>query len=281
MRLSDCFATLNISPNAQWEEVRRSYHFLAKKYHPDLHPGKPSMTPKFHKISEAFKTLEVRYKSAPKNRAAWKTIQEQRNRFAGKKGAAESGNPQMAMPLGKTPTPLHTASKNHSTENAERGIKGWSTTLFEWEKKIFLLDIRKNIYLKKRLPTHSNVVRVKKGDESFQVRVPPGPWTQMFIRVPGKGNKSMFSKKCGDLLLNIQVPDNESSHPAPATYYYKVRIPEQAIGTDKVWTLKSADGPIKFTLPKKADHGEKFILNSSEKSSGASSASHIMTLNLV
>jgi hypothetical protein len=185
------------------------------------------------------------------------------------------------MPLGEKPTPLHTASKNHSTENAERGIKGLGATLFEWEKKVFLLDIRKNIFLKKRLPTHANVVRVNKGGESFQVRIPPGPWTQMFIRVPEKGNKSMFSQKRGDLLLNIHVPDSESPQPAPATYYYKVSIPEQAIGTDKVWTLKSATGPIKFTLPKTAQNGQEFMLKANRNSAGPSCASHIITLSLV
>jgi curved DNA-binding protein CbpA len=281
MRFSECFTVLNVHPDSKWEEVRKSYHFLAKKYHPDLHPNKPSMTSKFRKISEAFNTLEIRYKLRSKKSSPWKTINEQRNRFTRNQNEANSGDPQVATPLGKAPTPLKAAGKNHSKENAERGFKGLGDTLFDWEKKLFLLDIRKNIFLKKRLPSHSNIVRVKKGDESFQVRIPPGPWTSMFIRVPDKGNKSMFSNKRGDLLLNINVPNSEAIDPAPAVYYYKVRIPENAIGTNKVWTLKSATGPIKFTLPKTAQNGQKLILKANRSSIGPKCASHIMTLNLV
>ena len=103
----------------------------------------------------------------------------------------------------------------------------------------------------------------------------------MFIRVPDKGNKSMLSNKRGDLLLNIHVPDSETLDPAPAVYYYKVRIPENAIGTNKVWTLKSSTGPIKFTLPKTAQDGQKLILKANRNSTSPKCASHIMTLNLI
>ncbi len=281
MKLSECFTTLNVGPNSQWGEVKRSYHFLAKKYHPDRHPGKPGMTPRFRKISEAYKILEIRYKSAPKNRPSQKTISDYRNRFAKQQTETEPGIPQMAVPLGKVPTPLKLASKIQQSDDADNRFKGVSETLFEWEKKLFLLDIRKTIFIKKRLPSHSNLVRVKKGDESFQVRVPPGPWTSMFIRVPQKGNSSLFFKKRGDLLLNIQVPNGDTIEPAPAVYHYKVRIPEKTIGSDKVWTLKSATGPIKFTLPKSANHGQKFVLKSDQDSPTSSRASHIMTLSLV
>jgi len=281
MTITECYATLNVSSESQWAEVKSSYHFLAKKYHPDRHPGKPGMTSRFQKISAAFKTLEVRNKSDLKKMAQWKEINKQRSRFTNLHGAAEPNHPQVAAPLGKPPTPLHTADKNYPAENGERGTKGIGATLFEWEKKIFLLDIRKNIFLKKRLPSRANIVRVKKGEESFQVRIPPGPWTSMFLRVPEKGNRSMFSKKRGDLLLNIHVPNGESLQPAPAVYYYKVHIPEKDIGSDKVWTLKSATGPIQFTLPKTAKNGQKLILKANRNSTGPSCASHIITLDLV
>jgi DnaJ-class molecular chaperone len=281
MKLSECFSTLNVGPDSRWEEVKRSYHFLAKKYHPDVHPGKPGMATKFRKISAAYKILEIRHKSGPVNRTAWNNMNAQRNRFAKKRSEADPSNPQMATPLGKVPTPLKAASKNHTTENAESGFKGVGDTFFNLEKKLFLLDIRKTIFLKKRLPSRSNLVRIKKGNDSFQVRIPPGPWTSMFIRVPEKGNSSLFSKKRGDLLLNIQVPNEEFVEAAPAVYHYKVRIPEKSIGSNKVWTLKSATGPIKFTLPRTAQHGQKLILKANQDSASSARASHIMTLSLV
>jgi len=254
---------------------------MAKKYHPDLHPGKPGKAFRFRKISEAFKTLENRNKWNQMKRTQQRMASRKRGGFSTNRDEVNQGKPQFATPLGKSPTPLHVANKNDNSENSESGFKQLRATLFEWEKKICLLDIRKNIFLKKRLPSHSNIVRVKMGEESFQVRIPPGPWTSTFIRVPEKGHKSMFSKKRGDLLLNIHVPNLESLAPPPAVYYYNVRIPEKAIGSDKTWTLKSAEGPIKFVLPKTAQNGQRFVLKSNRNSAGASSSSHIMTLSLV
>jgi len=283
MRLFECFTILNVGPNSKWEEVKRSYHFLAKKYHPDLNPGKPGKAFHFRKISRAFKILEKRNKWNQMKKTQQKMANRKRNGFSINHDEANQSKPQFATPLGKAPTLLHTTTKNGTSKNSEQGFKRLGATVFEWEKKICLLDIRKNIFLKKRLPSHSNIVRVKMGEESFQVRIPPGPWTSMFIRVPEKGNRSMFSKKRGDLLLNIHVPNRESFAPstAPAVYYYNVRIPEKAIGSDKAWTLKSANGPIKFTLPKTAQNGQKFVLKSNCDSAGASPSSHIMTLSLV
>ena len=155
MTISESYTTLNVGRDTQWAEVKRSYHFLAKKYHPDLNPDKPGMTKKFRKISEAFKTLEVWHKWNLKKRTQ-RAINKQRSRFANIQGEAEQSNPQVASPLGESPTPLHPASKNkiHTLENAERVSNGLSAKLFEWERKLFLLDIRKNIFLKKRLPSH-------------------------------------------------------------------------------------------------------------------------------
>ena len=55
---------LNISPGVNWSEVKKSYHFLALKFHPDHHPGLKGHEARFKQISNAFKTLESHYKKS-------------------------------------------------------------------------------------------------------------------------------------------------------------------------------------------------------------------------
>jgi curved DNA-binding protein CbpA len=278
MRLSECYNTLNVTPDSAWVEVKRSYHFLAKKYHPDVSAEKQGLSSKFRKINHAFKILEASYKadSGKKEIRKPSTI-----RTAPVRNSAPSNRnePLIAVPHKKSLTHLVTHKKQESDNSF--GLDKVRKTLFEWEKTLFLLDMNKNIRIKKRVANQANIVRVKRGEDSFQVRIPPGPWTRMFIRIPNKGNKSLFSKKRGDLILNIHVPSDEALSSTSPSFYYKVRIPKEKLETNKVWTLKSTDGPIRFTLPVNTQEGQKFTLKANASQGESACASHIITVHLV
>lgn len=269
MKISECYGILNVTPRSEWSEIKRSYRFLARKYHPDVYFGGPRRSSKFRKIIQAFKTLEVSYK-----------IKASGNKYFPPRGKAHAAkNPgRPATPYKTAPIRLQTFKDDEILKGKpSKKVKTLRHILFEWEKSLFHLDIKKNIKLEKRNPSQTNIIRVRKGDDAFQVKVPPGPWTCMFIRIPHKGNKSMFSKKYGDLLLNIQVPGDETLTPPNPVFAYKIRIPRESVGTRKVWTLKSANGPIRFTPPKSVVDGQKFILRPTK----SGTASHIITINLV
>lgn len=281
MKLVECYDTLNVSPSSRWEEIKKSYHFLARKYHPDAHPDRPGFESKFKKISQAFKILETSYRTG--NATGKFGNGPNSSPFNVRKSAAsKQKGPWKSAPEKVSPIRLN-KDKKSTSEKKEGFSSRWShfgQALFKLEKSIFLLDMKKNIYLKKRLVNQANIVRVKKGKDSFQVRIPPGPWTRMFIRVPNKGNRSLFSKKRGDLLLNIKVPSCNELTPKNPKFHYKVRIPKESLGTSKVWTLKSANGPIRFTLPRDTEDGQKFTLKASA-SKDAANTSHIITVQLV
>jgi|SRR5687767_7801115 len=55
--LPDYYKTLAVKPTARWEQIRVSFHQLAKKYHPDANPD-PSATEHFQSLIEAYKVLK-------------------------------------------------------------------------------------------------------------------------------------------------------------------------------------------------------------------------------
>ena len=61
--LPECYKILNVSPGVNWAEVKKSYHTLAFKFHPDHHPGVERYENRFKEISRAFKALESHYQS--------------------------------------------------------------------------------------------------------------------------------------------------------------------------------------------------------------------------
>ena len=76
---TDYYAVLDVSPSATQSEIKRSYHRLARKYHPDLNQQARDQHIKL--LNEAYKTL-----SDPSRRA---TYDQQRLIEASRRKAAQ------------------------------------------------------------------------------------------------------------------------------------------------------------------------------------------------
>ena len=68
MNQQNFYKTLDVSPDASVQDIRRSYRRLARKYHPDVNPGDTIAEERFKKISEAHDVL-----SDPKKREIYDT----------------------------------------------------------------------------------------------------------------------------------------------------------------------------------------------------------------
>ena len=55
--MKDYYEVLGLKENASKEEIKKAFHTLAKKYHPDINKGDRSAEEKFKDISEAYEVL--------------------------------------------------------------------------------------------------------------------------------------------------------------------------------------------------------------------------------
>ncbi len=63
--IDDPYKVLGVSPNASDEEIKSAYRKLAKKYHPDLHPGDEEAAKKMQQINAAYEAIKNPQKAQP------------------------------------------------------------------------------------------------------------------------------------------------------------------------------------------------------------------------
>ena len=247
MQITKCFEILGVDNDAPWHVIKKSYHILAKKLHPDTNPSSSDAENKFKEVNIAFQVLRSHF-----------------------------GNPS-AMNL------VHVDSLKNPFEFFFHRI--WQSPKFEkWRKnctdylihldtRIFHLNIHKNIQVSGATANKGRSIHIKAGREKFEVKIPKGDWNQMSFCIPGKGEASLFSKRRGSLILDVkvqrympQVSIEESS------FYYEMAIDKTKIG--KVLTLNSSEGPIKFVLPRNTVSGQTLCLR------GRSEKKHILKVVL-
>jgi molecular chaperone DnaJ len=65
MRLSECYALLEVLPGASLDEIKANYRKLAFKFHPDLNPGDARAAQRFSRLNEAYVLLKKNLESSP------------------------------------------------------------------------------------------------------------------------------------------------------------------------------------------------------------------------
>ena len=239
MQIAECYKILNVVPGEDWQNVRKSYHSLAKRFHPDVNVGKPGS--QIIKINQAFEVLENYYKD--------EVLAEQQDPLNNVSSTKEEGV------FSGLRTKLVTG----------RFLRAGLKFLVYLDAKAFQLDVKKDINLSKSVLEKGASINLKVGVEKFTVKVPLGDWNQMEYRLPCKGERSLFFKNRGDLVLNFIAPHKATTYFEKSRFYYEMVFSREQIFEGKVMTLNSSEGPIKFVLPRNIASGQKLTLRSRKK----------------
>src|SRR3990167_8057754 len=268
--VKDYYKILGVSKTATKEEIKKAYRALARKYHPDLNPGKKDTEEKFKEVQEAHEVLSDEEKRKtydmfgsaefrPGGRTTWKRADDtgqayeysySANAFSGFEdifkdlfGSAGEGRPGRGR--GETFRDIF------STVTKERASRGRD---LEYQIEIdFDTAIRGGV----RDLSISRQKQEGVETEKLSVRIPAGVDTGSRIRVQGKGEGGVAK---GDLYLRVKVKPHPIYSRKGDDIYLEVPVTVYEAGLGKKIEIPTIDGTAEMTIPPGVQSGTRLRL---------------------
>lgn len=158
MTLQECYQILRVAPEANLDEIKRSFRKLAFELHPDLHPDDPKASRKFQRLNEAYillrKTMESgeAFKDGPEQAFRGRENKEQAARQAREKARAQGKAKAQTGPHGfhhshQGPPPGTPSAEERARERMRR--KYAENEKFFYRREEVLQDILKDPFARK------------------------------------------------------------------------------------------------------------------------------------
>ena len=268
--VKDYYKILGVSKTATKEEIKKAYRALARKYHPDLNPGKKDTEEKFKEVQEAHEVLSDEEKRKtydmfgsaefrPGGRTTWKRADDtgqayeysySANDFSGFEdifkdlfGSAGEGRPGRGR--GKTFRDIF------STVTKERASRGRD---LEYQIEIdFDTAIRGGV----RDLSISRQKQEGVETEKLSVRIPAGVDNGSRIRVQGKGEGGGAK---GDLYLRVKVKPHPIYSRKGDDIYLEVPVTVYEAALGKKIEIPTIDGTAEMTIPPGVQSGTRLRL---------------------
>lgn len=199
----DFYAVLGVEKDVSDKELKKKYHKLAHKYHPDSHPGDAAAEAKFKEISEAFSVL-----SDPKQREEYDQIRAMR---AGGARFTSGGTGGFEDLFGGM-----FGGQNVRFERGNRGgfediftmfgdgAHGFGDAGAQFTRRRGE-NITHAVTVDFLTAAHGETVAVETPTGRVKIRIPAGVEDGKKIRVRGKGAAGVGGGAPGDLILVVQV----------------------------------------------------------------------------
>ncbi|GAA9284228.1 DnaJ family protein [Helicobacter pylori] len=190
------YQTLDVSENANQDEIKKSYRRLARKYHPDLNKTKEAEE-KFKEINAAYEILSDEEKRRQYDQFGDNMFGGQNfSDFARSRSASEDLDNILSSIFGRG------GFSQRFSQNSQ-GFSGFNFSNFAHED----LDITTTLNVSVLDTLLGNKKQVSINNETFSLKIPIGVEEGEKIRVRNKGKMGRTGR--GDLLLQIHIEEDE------------------------------------------------------------------------
>jgi curved DNA-binding protein len=283
----DYYSILGVSKTANTDEIKQAFRRLARKYHPDVNPDNKQAEARFKEVGEAYEVLSDPDKRRKYDQFGqyWKQADQGWSSAGGGANAGfedfefgrynnfdefindllgRFGTSGGAAPRTST-NPRQTYSYSTSTRKPSgfSGFDGFGdTTGFENATASKPSDREAAIALTLAEAFKGVQKHLDLGNESFEVRIPPGAKPGSRIRLRGKGTINPLNQQRGDLYLKVEIKPHSFFKFEGDNLVCEVPIaPDEAVLGATI-DVPTPDGTVKLNVPAGVRSGQSLRLRS-------------------
>lgn len=256
--MTDPYEILGLSKTATDDDIRKAYRKLAKKYHPDINPGKADAESRFKDISAAYSLLSdpgkrARFDRGEIDASGAETPRSFYRGFADAGGGGRYGAEEhfvdnediesfFADLFGHRGAGRGGADRGGAAGTGGFRMRGGDV---DYSLRVSFLDAVNGSRKRLTLPD----------GRTLDVEIPAGIDSGQSVRLKGQGGPGLGGGPAGDALIRIEV----DPHPVFRRDGRDIRIDlpvtlAEALLGAKV-RVPTIDGPVAMTIPKGADSG--------------------------
>jgi len=272
MEYKDYYKTLGLDKTAKEANIKSAYRRLARKYHPDMNPGKPEAEEKFKEINEAYQVL-----SDPEKRQKYDQFGSQWQQYRSTGGSPEDFNwgPWRSQPAGGTS--YRTVSQeelNQMFGGMGGGFSDFFETLFggfsggfntQSSRQTNPASARRRqsaapqdvqheveITLEEAFSGTKRLLQFEDG-KRIEASIPPGVDTGSRVRLSGQAGGA-------DLFLRIVVLPHAIFTRKGSDLYTRVPVDFYTAVLGGEVSVPTLTGAVRLTIPENTDTGKVFRL---------------------
>jgi DnaJ-class molecular chaperone len=259
----DYYDVLGISRSSSDKEIRNAYRKLARKSHPDLHPGDRAAEARFKEVSEAYEVLVDPEKRKKYDRFGhnWQQVEA-----AERAGAGAGGFGGHRTQRGRTVDFGGSTGSDDIGDLFEQlfGGVGGGRTRRNGPVRGEDVDRPLSVSLEDAFSGTNRDIKVQQaagGLQTLQVKIPAGVVTGSRIRIAGKGSPGLAGGSAGDLYLVITVQPDPRFRRESDDLHTVIEVPlHLAVLGGEVFVPTPKGSRLALRLPPETQNGQRFRL---------------------
>jgi DnaJ-class molecular chaperone len=247
--MNDPYETLGVTRSASDKEIKDAFKKLARKFHPDLHPGDESAEAKFKEISAANDLLKDK---------------EKRRRFdAGEIDATGAEQPKQRFYRDFADEPAYAshAAQDGFTNNEDlkeflarafggRGPNAQGSFRARGQDASYVLPVG---FLEVANGA-TRTITLPDG-KTLQVKIPEGSEDRQMLRLKGQGFPGFGDGPAGDAFVELHVEPHTFFHRKDDNIHAEVPVTLKEAVLGAGITVPTITGPVTVTVPKLSNTG--------------------------
>ena len=266
----DYYAILGVSKSANQDEIKKAFRKLARKYHPDVNQGNKDAEARFKQVNEAYEVLSDPDKRQKYDQFGqyWKQAGQG---FGTGTGGVDMGGfdfsqygsfddfiNELLGRFGGGGT--RSTNQSYSYRTAGTGFSGFNDFGFQNAASSANRDSEAIITLTFHEAFHGVQKRFSLGNETIDVRIPPGTKPGSRLRLRGKGPINPMTKQRGDLYLKVELQPHSFFRFDGDNLVCEVEItPDEAVLGAAI-DVPTPDGMVNVKLPAGVRAGQSLRL---------------------